>query len=100
RFRWVFDLAPLDASDRTRVRSATWADFPGVHGKIYRALVIGTGGHRVAVRWTLKRIAAAARAERAHTGEAAADYVDVFEVPLPHGDSRPAEQMLRDAVGS
>ncbi|MGH3958423.1 hypothetical protein [Mycobacterium sp.] len=56
-YRWAFEL-DSDGPDRTRVRSQTWAAFPGLHGKIYRALVIGTGGHRVAVRWTLKRIAA------------------------------------------
>jgi Protein of unknown function (DUF2867) len=98
-YRWVFDLDPLDASDRTRVRSATWAHFPGVHGKIYRALVIGTGGHRVAVRWTLKRIAATALAERSQTGQTAADYADVFEATIAQGDSRTAEQMFRDALG-
>jgi hypothetical protein len=98
-YRWVFDLDPLDDSERTRVRSATWAHFPGVHGKIYRALVIGTGGHRVAVRWTLKRIAAAALAERSQTGQTAADYADVFEATLVQGDSRTAEQMFRDALG-
>jgi hypothetical protein len=66
-YRWVFELNPeLDtepgdqAAHRTRLRALTWADFPGIHGKIYRALVIGTGAHRVAVRRTLKRIAAAA----------------------------------------
>jgi Protein of unknown function (DUF2867) len=73
----------------------TWADFPGVPGKIYRAVVIGTGGHRVVVRWTLKRIAALA--ERAQTAEA--DYTDVFEVPIRPGDLRTAEQMFRDALG-
>ncbi|GAA4533632.1 DUF2867 domain-containing protein [Mycobacterium paraffinicum] len=88
-YRWVFELEPLTGG-RTRVRSATWAAFPGLHGKVYRALVIGTGGHRLAVRWTLKRIAAAA---------GRADYTDVFEVPLPQGDSRTAEQTFRDAVG-
>ncbi|MDM4138632.1 MULTISPECIES: DUF2867 domain-containing protein [Mycobacterium] len=88
-YRWAFELDPV-AGGRTRVRSATWAAFPGLHGKVYRVLVIGTGGHRLAVRWTLKRIAAAA--ERA-------DYTDVFEVPLPQGDSRTAEQTFRDAVG-
>jgi Protein of unknown function (DUF2867) len=101
-YRWVFELDPLDDREpagRTRVRAATWAAFPGVHGKIYRALVIGTGGHRVAVRWTLKRIAAAAYAEQTDTGETPADYTDVFEVPIPHGDSRTAEQMFRDALG-
>lgn len=96
-YRWVFEL-DAEAADRTRVRAATWADFPGLHGKIYRALVIGTGGHRVAVRWTLKRIAAAALAEQNETGETASDYTDVFEVPIPHGDTRTAERMFRDAL--
>ncbi|HWF27103.1 MAG TPA: hypothetical protein VG327_01775 [Mycobacterium sp.] len=99
-YRWVFELEPApDDAAHTRVRALTWADFPGIHGKTYRALVIGTGGHRFAVRWTLKRIAAAVLAERAQTGETAADYVDVFEVPILHGDFRTAEQALRDALG-
>jgi hypothetical protein len=101
-YRWVFELDPLDDSEpaaRTRVRAATWAAFPGAHGKIYRTLVIGTGGHRVAVRSTLKRIAATALAARSQTGETAADYTDVFEVAIPRGDSRTAEQMFRDALG-
>ncbi|MCA2319951.1 hypothetical protein JF732_13680 [Mycobacterium intracellulare] len=57
-YRWVFELDELDGAARTRLRAATWAAFPGIHGKAYRALVIGTGAHRVAVRWTLKRVAA------------------------------------------
>jgi hypothetical protein len=97
-YRWVFELDAAPAG-RTRVRSATWAAFPGAHGKIYRALVIGTGGHRVAVRWTLKRIAATALAAQSQNGETAADYTDVFEVPIPHGDLRTAEHMFRDALG-
>lgn len=88
-YRWVFELED-EGPGRTRVRAATWAAFPGAHGKAYRALVIGTGAHRVVTRWTLKRVAASA--ERA-------DYADVFEVPLPQGDSRSAEQLFRDAVG-
>jgi hypothetical protein len=99
-YRWVFELDPGQGDPhRTRLRALTWADFPGIHGKIYRALVIGTGGHRVAVRWMLKHIAAAAVAERAQTGETEADYVDVFEVPILHGDLRSAEQAFRDALG-
>lgn len=97
-YRWVFELDDEPAGG-TRLRALTWAAFPGVHGKAYRALVIGTGGHRVAVRRTLKRVAAKALAERAPTGESEADYTDVFEVPILHGDSRTAEQALRDAVG-
>ena len=38
-------------------------------------------------------------AERTQTGEAEADYVDVFEVPVLHGDLRSAEQAFRDALG-
>ncbi|EFG76565.1 hypothetical protein HMPREF0591_3534 [Mycobacterium parascrofulaceum ATCC BAA-614] len=87
-YRWVFELEE-EPGGRTRLRAATWAAFPGVHGKAYRALVIGTGGHRVVVRWTLNRIARAAEL---------ADYTDVFEVPLPQGDSRTAEETFRDAL--
>jgi hypothetical protein len=41
---------------RTRVRAETWARFPGPAGVVYRALVIGTGGHRVAVRHLLAQV--------------------------------------------
>jgi hypothetical protein len=58
-YRLVFELDD-DSAHRTRLRALTWAAFPGIHGKVYRALVIGTGGHRVAVRRMLKRIAAQA----------------------------------------
>ncbi|WAC91031.1 DUF2867 domain-containing protein [Mycobacterium sp. Aquia_213] len=98
-YRWVFEL-DADAAGRTRVRATTWAAFPGVHGTIYRALVIGTGAHRVVTRRTLKRIAAAALTEQTGIGQTASDYTDVFEVGIPHGDVRTAEQMFRDALGS
>ena len=61
--------------------------------------MIGTGGHRIVVRRTLKRVAAAVLDERAQTGETAADYVDVFEVPIAAGDARTAEQAFRDGLG-
>lgn len=57
-YRWVFELDDK-GPQQTLVRSQTWAAFPGLHGKVYRALVIGTGAHRVVVRRVLKRIAAA-----------------------------------------
>jgi hypothetical protein len=97
RYQWVFEL-DAEAPQRTCVRSVTWAHFPGLHGKIYRALVIGTGAHRVVVRWTLKRIAARALAGRTQISGDAADYVDVFEVPVRSTDSRTAEQAFRDAL--
>jgi hypothetical protein len=90
-YRWVFELEEQGPRS-TRVRALTWARFPGLHGRIYRALVIGTGAHRVAVRRTLKRVAAA-------TIPRGPDYTDVFEVPIHHGDARTAEQTFRDALG-
>ncbi|OBA75358.1 hypothetical protein A5641_25350 [Mycobacterium sp. 1554424.7] len=87
-YRWAFELDDLPHG--TRLRSATWAAFPGIHGKVYRALVIGSGGHRAVVRRMLKRVAATATDD---------DYTDVFEAPMGQGDSRPAERALRDAVG-
>jgi hypothetical protein len=92
-YHWVFELDD-EAPHRTRLRAATWADFPGIHGKIYRMLVIGTGGHRVAVRRTLKRVAAEA------IGENDADYTDAFEAQIRDGDLRTAEEVFRDAAGS
>jgi hypothetical protein len=43
--------------NRVEIHAKTSAVFPGVHGRIYRALVIGTGGHRIAVRRMLTVIA-------------------------------------------
>jgi hypothetical protein len=50
------------AASHTRLRARTYAAFPGVSGTGYRALVIGTGGHRIAVRRILNHVAE--RAER------------------------------------
>ncbi|GAB7143840.1 hypothetical protein [Mycobacterium riyadhense] len=58
-YRLVFELDPDGPG--VRLRALTWAAFPGLHGRLYRALVIGSGGHRIVVRRMLKRIAAAAR---------------------------------------
>ncbi|WP_031486092.1 hypothetical protein [Streptomyces bicolor] len=40
----------------TRVRAETWGAFPGPAGRIYRLLVIGTGGHAIVVRHMLKKV--------------------------------------------
>ena len=58
-YRLVFELTELPDGS-TRLAAQTWAAFPGVKGRIYRALVIGSGGHRVVVRAMLKRIARSA----------------------------------------
>jgi hypothetical protein len=58
-YKLVFELAD-EGPQRTRLTARTWAHFPGIPGMTYRALVIGTGAHRVAVRRMLRRIAAEA----------------------------------------
>jgi hypothetical protein len=58
-YRLVFELDE-DGPHRTRLRAQTWADFPGVRGTAYRALVIGSGGHRIMVRRMLRQIAQSA----------------------------------------
>jgi hypothetical protein len=58
-YKLVFGLSD-EGPQRTRLTARTWAHFPGISGRIYRAFVIGTGAHRVAVRRMLRRIAAEA----------------------------------------
>jgi hypothetical protein len=40
----------------TRLRAETRAEFPGTKGRVYRALVIGTRGHVLAVRRMLRAV--------------------------------------------
>jgi hypothetical protein len=51
RYRLTFVLAD------GQLRAQTHAAFPGLRGRLYRAAVIGTGGHRIATRLLLRRIA-------------------------------------------
>lgn len=46
-----FDLEPLEPG-RTLLRATTFAAFPGITGRLYRMLVIGSRGHVLAV-WRL-----------------------------------------------
>jgi hypothetical protein len=67
RYALVFHLDRLgDAAGagegRTRLRAETRAVFPGLFGRVYRALVIGTRGHVFAARHLLGAVKA--RAER------------------------------------
>jgi hypothetical protein len=62
RYELAFDV---DAGPNGVTLSAqTSAVFPGLLGRAYRALVIGSGGHGLAVRQMLRQIARAA--ERPH----------------------------------
>ncbi len=55
RYMLMLDLA--DAGDGiTRLSAKTYAAFPGAHGRVYRALVIGTGAHVIATRRIIRSI--------------------------------------------
>jgi hypothetical protein len=45
--------------DGDRLRAQTHAAFPGVLGRLYRAAVMGSGGHRVVTRRLLRQVARA-----------------------------------------
>jgi hypothetical protein len=49
RYALIFRIDDLGGA-RTRLRAETCAEFPGLHGRVYRALVIGTRAHVLAVR--------------------------------------------------
>lgn len=55
RYALIFRLDDL-GEGRTRVRAETRAVFPGLHGRVYRGLVIGTRMHVLATRRLLKAI--------------------------------------------
>lgn len=45
--------------DGDHLRAQTHAVFPGLHGRLYRAAVIGSGGHRIITRRILRQVARA-----------------------------------------
>ncbi|CAJ1493868.1 hypothetical protein MU0083_000534 [[Mycobacterium] kokjensenii] len=55
RYRLEFELSDA-AGGGTCVRARSYAAFPGLHGRMYRALVIGTRLHVVATRQMLRGI--------------------------------------------
>jgi len=55
RYELRFELT--DSGPGSVLHAHTSAIFPGAAGAAYRALVIGTGGHRLAVRSLLARVA-------------------------------------------
>jgi hypothetical protein len=58
RYGVVFRFEP--AGEGTRCRAESRAEFPGTAGRVYRAAVIGTRGHAVAVRALLQQVRSAA----------------------------------------
>ena len=53
-----YALTFLIDGDQLRARSE--AAFPGIHGRMYRTLLMGTGGHRIVTRGLLRHVASAA----------------------------------------
>jgi len=53
------DYALTFVLDGDHLRAQTHAAFPGVPGRLYRAAVIGSGGHRLATRRLLRQVARA-----------------------------------------
>ncbi len=58
--RYELELSVEDGPGIVTIRARTCAEFPGVAGSTYRALVIGSGGHGWVVRQLLRKIAASA----------------------------------------
>ena len=56
------DYALTFSLDGDLLSAETYAAFPGLHGRLYRAAVIGSGGHRIATRHMLREVERAARA--------------------------------------
>jgi hypothetical protein len=55
RYRLVFELADA-AGEQTLLTARTYAAFPGLHGRVYRSLVIGTRAHVVATNHILRGV--------------------------------------------
>jgi hypothetical protein len=56
-FARALQLQPAKLHGDWRVTAHTSAAFPGLAGRAYRALVIGTGGHRIVVKQLLRAVA-------------------------------------------
>jgi hypothetical protein len=54
--RYALVLTLHEQPDGTLLSARTYAEFPGLHGRVYRALVIGTGAHRGLVGRILRGI--------------------------------------------
>jgi len=59
RYRLVFELVDT-ADNETQLSARTYAEFPGLRGRVYRALVIGTRMHVLATNQILKSVRRAA----------------------------------------
>jgi hypothetical protein len=61
RYSLTVRIDPVAGDSASRLTAETRAAFPGVAGRMYRAAVIGSGGHRLVVSRLLYRIGRQAR---------------------------------------
>ncbi|MET3963782.1 hypothetical protein ABIE44_003716 [Marmoricola sp. OAE513] len=57
RYRLVLEVEPRTEQRTTLLHAHSYAEFPGVPGRAYRALVVGTGLHVLATRGVIRAIA-------------------------------------------
>ena len=62
RYALTFRISPVDTG-HCRVTALSSAEFPGALGRMYRAMVIASGGHAIGVRAILRSIKAEAEAQ-------------------------------------
>jgi hypothetical protein len=60
RYELIFHLRP--EHDATTLSALTYAEFPGLHGRVYRRLVIGSGAHSLLLGRLLRAVRRDARA--------------------------------------
>lgn len=62
--RYALELTLAEGPDGTTLGARTFAAFPGLRGRAYRLVVIGSGAHRVLVRRMLRGVGRRARGRR------------------------------------
>jgi hypothetical protein len=62
--RYVLEFTVAEGPDGTTLSARTLAEFPGVRGRTYRRVVIGSGAHRVVVDRMLRGVRRRAQQER------------------------------------
>jgi hypothetical protein len=62
---YTLNLTLAEWARGTRLSASTYARFPGIRGRLYRAMVLGTRGHRVLLMRLLRGVRRAAEADLA-----------------------------------
>ena len=55
RYRLVFEVTDI-TEEETQLSARTYAEFPGLRGRVYRGLVIGTKAHVLATKQILRSV--------------------------------------------